>query len=671
MTTRTPDGASGAHSAHLTPLTPEQRANKPASVHTRASNRAVLDALPFDDRRSFDNAARGFIATQDPLTIAHDNGRRPAYDLSRFEFLDGPSPDTVNPSLWRQAQLNAQHHGLFEVVEGIYQVRSFDIANMTLIRGETGWIIVDPLTSAEASRAALKLANAHLGERPVIAVIHTHSHVDHFAGVLGVIRAEDAESGAVTVIAPEHFVNESLSENVLAGNVMNRRATYMYGNLLQPGPDAFVSTGLGAALSMGSTGFVVPNDIVRDSGETRTIDGIEIEFQMTPGTEAPAEFVFYLPQFRALCMSEITSHHLHNVYTPRGAQVRDALAWSAQINESIERFGPFCEVQFASHHWPLWGREEILDYLRKQRDLYKYIHDQTLRLANHGYTKEEIAEQLRLPDSLGKEFANRGYYGTVHHNARAVYVKYLGYFDGNPAHLYPLPPAAAGHRYLTYMGGADAVVEKARESFAEGDYRWVVEVLDHVMMTDPGHAEARALQADALEQLGYQSESAPWRNFFLCGALELRHGTPPGESSYRASEGIARGMPLENLFQTMAVRLNGPKADGVRLHLNLRFPDLDARYLLCVEHSVLHAFPEAASDAPDATLTLSSLDFKRLMMGLVTAVDLIANERLAVAGNVASLANLAELFDQFDRRFPIVTPRPAPVGSPSTGGAVT
>ncbi len=669
MATEKPQSPQGA-TGESTPLSAAQQANKPASPHTRDSNRAVLDTLPFGDRRSFDNAARGFIATLDPLTIMHSNGRRPAYDLSGFGFLEGPSPDTVNPSLWRQAQLNAQHHGLFEVVEGVYQVRSFDIANMTLIRGDMGWIVVDPLTSSEASRAALDLANSHLGERPVVAVIHTHSHVDHFAGVLGVITAEEAESGAVAVIAPEHFVNESLSENVLAGNVMNRRATYMYGNLLRPGPDAFVSTGLGAALSMGTTGFVMPNDTIRQTGETRTIDGIEIEFQMTPGTEAPAEFVFFLPQFGALCMSEITSHHLHNVYTPRGAQVRDALAWSAQINESIERYGQRLDVQFASHHWPIWGREEALEYLKKQRDLYKYIHDQTLRLANHGYTKEEIAEQVQLPDTLGKAFANRGYYGTVHHNVRAVYVKYLGYFDGNPASLYPLPPTEAGRRYLAYMGGADAIVEKARQSFDDGDYRWVVEVLNHVMMTEPDHRSARALQADALEQLGYQSESAPWRNFFLCGALELRHGAPGSESGYQASEGIARGMPLDNLFQTMAVRLNGPKADGARLQLNLNFTDLDARYLLSVENSVLHAFADKSADAPDATLRLSSLNFKRMMMGLVAAVDLISAGNLEVDGDLARLADLRELFDQFDRRFPIVSPRPAPAGGPEPGEAV-
>ena len=642
------------------PLPEALRRRKPATGHTIRAQHAVLDALPFEDRRSFDDAARGFIASLDPLTIAHDRGRRPAYDLSAaLEFLDGEdAPDTVNPSLWRQARLNARHHGLFEVTDGLYQVRSFDIANMTLIRGDTGWIVIDPLTSSETARAALALANSHLGERPVVAVIHTHSHADHFAGVLGVVSAEQAESGEVRVIAPEHYVDESLSENVLAGNVMNRRATYMYGNLLPHAPDAFVTTGLGSALSMGSTGFVVPNDIVRDTGETRTVDGVEFEFQMCPGTEAPAEFVFYLPQFRALCMSEITSHHLHNVYTPRGAQVRDALAWSNQIQTSIDRFGDRLEIQFASHHWPIWGRDAALTYLKKQRDLYKYIHDQTLRLANHGYTKEEIAEQLTLPDSLGREFANRGYYGTVHHNARAVYVKYLGFFDGNPATLHPLPPSEAGRRYVDFMGGADAVVEKDRGCFEDGDYRWVAEVLNHVVMSEPDHEPARALLADTLEQLGYQAESAPWRNFYLCGALELREGLPETGTAFQASEGMARGMPIENLFQTMAVRLNGPAADGVELAINLDFTDLDRRYLLAIEHSVLHYFPDRQADAPDAAIRMSALDFKRLIMGLADAAGLMQDGRLEMTGDAGALARLGGLFDRFERRFPIVTPRP-------------
>ena len=515
--------------------------------------------MPFEDRGSFENAGRGFIASISPLTITRPTDGKITYDLSDLSFLEGEAPATANPSLWRQAQLNALHHGLFEVVDGIYQVRSFDLGHMTLVRGESGWIVIDPLTSTESSQAALDLANKHLGHRPVRAVIFTHSHADHFAGVLGVIDPEEVTSGKVAVIAPDQFVKAALSENVLAGNVMRRRANYMYGHSLPHSPQGFITNGLGALLSLGSTGFVVPTDIIKETGETRVVDGVEIVFQMTPDTEAVSEFVFYLPQFRALCMSEITSHHLHNVYTPRGAQVRDALAWSNQINQSIDLFGDRLEVQFGSHHWPVWGQEAVIEYLKQQRDLYKYIHDQTLRLANHGYTKEEIAEQLKLPQSLARNFSNRDYYGTVSHNAKAVYVKYLGYFDGNPANLNPLPPVEASRRYVDYMGGAEAVIPKARKSFDEGDYRWAAQVLNHVVLSEPENAQARALLADTYEQMGYQAESGPWRNFYLTGALELRHGIPEG-SPGKMSPGMVQGLPLENLFQALAVRLKRPQS---------------------------------------------------------------------------------------------------------------
>lgn len=628
---------------------------KPATEATKKINQGFINKLDFTDRRSFDNAKKGFIATLNPITIAHDSGSRAAFDLEGLSFLNDEPAETVNPSLWRQAQLNALNHGLYEVVPGIYQIRSFDIANMTLIKSDSGWIIIDPLTSTEASRTGLALANKELGERPVVAVIITHSHADHFAGILGVMSHEDAESGKVAMIAPEHFVNEALSENVLAGNVMSRRATYMYGNLLPSSPTGFVTTGLGAALSMGNTGFIIPNDLIKETGETRHIDGVDIEFQMTPGSEAPAEMVFYFPQFKALCMSEITSHHLHNLYTPRGAQVRDALAWAAQINESIDLFGDRLEVEFASHHWPIWGRQEAIEYLKKQRDMYKYIHDQTLRLANHGYIKEEIAEQIKLPESLGKEFYNRDYYGTVHHNARAVYVKYLGFFDGNPATLFPLPPTEVATRYLEFMGGADAIVEKARGCFDAGDYRWVAEVLNHVVMAEPDHFNARALQADTLEQLGYQSESGPWRNFYLCGALELRQGLPKG-AAFGATASMAKSMPLENLYQTMAVRLNGPSADGLVIHLNLDFTDSEPT-LLSIENSVLHAFTGKQHQKPNATLRMSAVNFKFMMTGNTDAMKLLESGELEMSGDFEALGKFRELFDQFERRFPIVTPR--------------
>ncbi len=637
------------------PLPTDLTDAKPATSHTVQKNQSFKDKLDFTDKRSFENAQRGFIATLDPMIIPHDRNDRHAFDLESLKFLEAEAPETVNPSLWRQAKLNALNHGLYEVVDGLYQIRSFDIANMTLIRGDSGWIIIDPLTSAEASRAGLALANLKLGERPVVAVIHTHSHADHFAGVLGVIKQEDAESGKVRVLAPEHFVNESLSENVLAGNVMTRRSTYMYGNLLKPSPTGFVSTGLGPALSMGSTGFVVPNDIIKSTGETRQIDGIEIEFQMTPGTEAPAEMVFYFPQFKALCMSEITSHNLHNVYTPRGAQVRDALAWSAQINESIELFGDRLEVEFACHHWPIWGRENVIEYLKKQRDTYKYIHDQTLRLANHGYVKEEIAEQIHLPESLSKEFYNRDYYGTVHHNSRAVYVKYIGFFDGNPSGLYPLPPVEAAEKYVEFMGGADAIYEKAQNCYSEGEYRWVAEVLNHVVLTQPDHVPCRSLLADCLEQLGYQSESGSWRNFYLCGAFELRYGLPRG-ASFGATASMAQSIPLDNMFQTMAVRLNGPKAEGLVLNINLDFTDSEPM-LMSIENSVLHAFTGKKHDAPSATLTVSTLNFKKLMMGLSDAAQLLQDGDLNIDGDLNAMITLRNLFDQFERRFPIVTAR--------------
>ncbi|MBN1382576.1 MAG: MBL fold metallo-hydrolase [Deltaproteobacteria bacterium] len=629
---------------------------KNATEYTKKTNSAALDQLPFEDRRSFENAARGFIASVDEVVIRRPDDRKITFDLTGLAFLSGPVPDTVNPSLWRQSQLNALYHGLFEVIDGIYQVRSFDLANMTLIRGNTGWVIVDPLTSAESARAALDLANKHLGARPVTGIIYTHSHADHFFGVTGVIDSVDAESGKIPILAPRHFVKEALSENIMAGNVMQRRATYMYGNLLPQAPDGFVGDGLGANLSMGTTGFIAPNDTINETGEIRVVDGIEIVFQMTPDTEAVSEFIFYLPQFKALCTAEITSHHLHNIYTPRGAQVRDALAWSDGINEAINLFGNKMEVQFATHHWPTWGREAVIDYLEKQRDLYKYIHDQTLRLANHGYTKEEIAEQLALPESLAKDFSCRGYYGTVSHNAKAVYVKYLGYFDGNPANLNPLPPVEASRHYLEYMGGAEAVIEKARRSFAHGDYRWTAQVMNHVVMAEPDNIEAQILLADVYEQLGYQAESAPWRNFYLTGALELRQGVPAG-SPARISEVMAKGIPLENFFQSMAMRLNGPKADGKTLSFNLFFTDTVESWLLFVKNAVFHAFPNRRDQNASAALRLSSLDFKLLMIGLRVPHELIESGKMTLEGNAGALMAFAELFDQFNRRFPLVTPR--------------
>jgi len=637
--------------AEQSPIPLALRGPKPATEATRQAQKKMRGSLPFADQTSFDNAGRGFIASINPMTIRHAHNDRVVYDLSAMSFLEDDAPDTVNPSLWRQAQLNGLHHGLFEVVPGIWQVRSFDIANMTFIAGNSGWIIIDPLSSAESARAALDLANEHLGARPVVAVIISHSHVDHYGGVLGIMSMAQGLSGEVKVIAPEGFVTESLAENVLAGNVMQRRATYMYGNLLQPGVRSFVTAGLGAALSMGSIGFLAPNDIIRLTGETRQVDGVEIEFQMTPGTEAPAEMVFWLPQHKALCMSEITSHHQHNLYTPRGAQVRDALAWSQQIQESINRYGDQVEVHFASHHWPTWGRAAAIDYMERQRDLYKFIHDQSLRLANHGYNMDEIAEQLRLPAELARDFSCRGYYGTLNHGAKAVYVKYLGHFDGNPAHLEPHPPVAAAQRYVEFMGGADATVTKTTASFKAGDYRWVAQVLNHVIMAEPDHVAARTMLADAFEQLGYQAESAPWRNFYLCGALELREGMSAG-SANRPAAGVVDSMPLEDVFKMVAIRVNAHQAGSTRIDLELEFTDLSEVWCLQLGRGVFHARKGHRPPETVPVLRTDSRTLKRVLLGLEPVTGIKADQHA-----VDTLSRLLALLDSFNRRFPIVTPR--------------
>ena len=588
------------------------------------------------------------------MAISREDGSK-TYTLEDLEFLEGDCPDSVNPSLWRQAQLNANYTGLFEVCPGIYQVRSFDIANITFVMGETGWIVIDALTSTESSKAALRLVNEQLGERPVKGIIITHSHADHFAGILGIYDLEEAATKEIPIIAPLDFTKEALSENVLAGNVMNRRATYMYGNLLNSSPTGFVTTGLGARLSMGSTGFLEPTDTVTETGEKRMIDGIEFEFQMAMDTEAPSEMMFYLPKFKALCTAEVTSHNLHNLYTPRGALVRDALNWSGKIDEAIRLFSDRTDVQFGCHHWPMWGKERVISFLKKQRDLYKFIHDQTLRLANKGFSKEEIAEQIKLPKSLSREFFNRDYYGTVHHNSKAVFVRYLGYFDGNPSTLYERPPVERAIRYVEWMGGPAKILEKARESFDSGDYRWTAEVLNHVVMADENHEEARCLLADTLEQLGYQSESATWRNFFLCGALELREGLPPTRD-FVPSSGMAAGIPIDQVFKTMAVRLLPDQVDGEVIQVGIDLTD-DAPYLLSIENCVLNYWREVSLSDASAILRISSNDFKALMLGILDAMTLINEGRLEIKGDANILMRLGTLFDQFPRRFPIVTPR--------------
>jgi alkyl sulfatase BDS1-like metallo-beta-lactamase superfamily hydrolase len=627
---------------------------KDAEAATRAANAVLLTRLPKETGQDFADATRGFIGTIPDAKIMGADGRT-VWDMGQFAFEAGDAecPDTVNPSLWRQAKLNSQH-GLFEVTPGVYQVRNFDLSNITFLEGERGYLVVDPLISSETAAAALALLRAHRGDKPVTGVIYTHSHVDHYGGVRGVISPADIAAG-MRIIAPEGFLTEAVSENVLAGNAMGRRATYMYGALLPRGPRGHVDAGLGKAVSMGEVSLVPPTESVSVTGTRLTVDGIEIVFQVTPDTEAPAEMNFFFPQFKALCMAENCSCHLHNIYTPRGAQVRDAKSWSHYIGEAIDLFAGDTEVMFASHHWPRWGRDRTVDFLKKQRDLYKFIHDQTLRMANHGLTPLEIGERMALPPTLEAEWYTRGYYGTLNHNAKAVYQRYLGWFDGNPANLHKLPPVEAGKRYVEVAGGAEALLEKAKAAFERGEYRWVAELVNHLVFADPSNMDARGLAADALEQMGYQAESGPWRAFYLTGAMELRFPRPPSDTPRQGAGGQIRTLPPEQLLDSLSVRLNGEKAGAGALAVNLQFTDADESYLVTVENAVLHHF-EGRTDSAAATVSLTCGALAKLVLGEVRFADAMASGDASVVGDAGAFETLLGLLDRFDFWFEIIAP---------------
>ncbi|MEZ0095395.1 alkyl/aryl-sulfatase [Streptacidiphilus sp. EB129] len=641
----------------MTAESTDPRAPKGATGATRKAHAAMAAALPFAaDTADFERVGRGLLARSDQDAVLNGFGL-PSWDFAGYRYIDErePAPETVNPSLWRQARLNAAH-GLFEVVDGIYQVRGYDLANVTFVRGATGWVVIDPLTAAETSAAALALVNATLGERPVTAVIYTHCHADHFAGVRGVLGESVPGDDGVRIIGPEGFLRHAVSENVIAGNAMNRRALFMYGMLLPKGERGHVDTGLGRAVAGGSWGLVAPTELVSETGTELTVDGVRIVFQVTPGTEAPAEMNFLFPDHRALCLAENCSAVLHNLYTPRGAEVRDALAWSGYIDEALEQWAPLADVVFGSHHWPRWGSQDIGSYLVKQRDAYRYIHDQAMRLANRGLVATEIAEELRLPPGLADEFFLRDYYGTVNHNAKAVYQKYLGWFDANPAHLHPLPPVDAATRYVEYMGGADAVLARARRDFEAGEYRWVAEAVNHVVFADPGNQEARLLQADTLEQLGYQAESGPWRDFYLTGAQELRQGSPtaPGFGSPIQPD-VLRGMTTAMLLDYLAVRLDGPRAAAAALRLELRFTDSGTAHLVELSHGTLHHAARVQGPT-DAVVGLGKAELVRLADDPSCLDELLESGAVTVAGEAGPLRELLGLLDRFDLFFPVVEP---------------
>ncbi len=622
-------------------------APNPATRFTAERNAAFGASLPLADGQAMQDATRGKLAPLPPGALKDGTGHT-VVDPSQFDFLTGAAPDSVNPSLWRQEALNHQG-GLFKVSERIYQVRGLDMSNMTLIEGATGWIVIDPLLTAEAGKIAIDLANATLGKKPVVAVIYTHGHVDHFGGVRGALGADKAR-----IIAPDGFMDSSVSENVLAGNAMTRRSYYQFGPALAAGPRGLVGTGLGPPVSIGTIGLVPPTDIVKKTGEQMDIDGLRFVFQMANGSEAPSEMTFYLPELKALCLSEVVSSTMHNIYTLRGAKTRDALAWSKYINEMLDLF-PDAEQALRSHHWPVWGKLALRQHLANQRDLYRYIHDEALFQANQGVPMEDLGNVDFVPKALQADLTTHGYYGTLSHNLRGVYNFYLGWYDGNPATLNRLPRQQSATRYVDAMGGAKAVLAKARKGYAAGDYRWVAEMLNHLVFAQPANQAARQLQADTLEQLGYQAESAIWRNQYLTGAQELRQGVAKVALSTQSPDLMA-AMSNSMVFDFLAVRLDHRKTDGLALGINVRFTDSGEDYALELSNSVLNHSLGRVLAAPNASLVLTRAALFKLLVAKTPLPQLIQAGDIKLSGDPKALGAIFGKLVEFDPLFNIVTP---------------
>ncbi|MCB0999603.1 MAG: MBL fold metallo-hydrolase [Acidimicrobiales bacterium] len=625
-------------------------APKDATDHTRAVN-APRD-FTFDER-DFERAERGLLITLSGGTI--DGPFGPVFDYGRYDFVERGSvnPDTVHPSLWRQAQLNGVH-GLFEVAPGVWQARGYDISNVTFIAGQTGWIVIDPLTVAPCAKACLDLANAHLGERPVVAVIYTHSHADHFGGVLGVTSREDVEAGRCRIIAPEHFMRETVGENVIAGYAMTRRALYQFGPLLPAGPRQHVDCGLGKAIPLWVADLIAPTEDITATGQELDVDGVRVVFQLTPESEAPAEMNFFFPDHGWLCTAENCTHTMHNLVPIRGALIRDSLKWSKYIGEAIEMFGRDTELMFASHHWPRWGNADVMQYLVRQRDLYRWMHDQTMRHANHGLNATEIAEVLELPPEFAAEGHTTGYYGDLVHNVKAVFQRYLSWYDGNPANLWKLPPVEAGRRYVELAGGADALLAQAQRAFDGGEYRWVAELVNHLVFADPTNTAARELQADTFEQLGYQSQSATFRNAYLMGAQELRHGTPDPKPVTRSSYHDA--MDVEQIFDSLAVKVKSEEVGGLSATINFSFTDLGEDWVLELSNRTLHAVAGRHRDGADVTFRLTKHVLQQVIEGSTTFAAAVEAGAADARGDVSAAARVFDHLDVFHNFFKLVEP---------------
>ncbi|HLN76825.1 MAG TPA: alkyl sulfatase dimerization domain-containing protein [Nocardioidaceae bacterium] len=621
--------------------------------NTRGDLDEAATSLPWQDRQDFEDAERGLLARGSERQIRAQDGRL-VWDLDAYTFLDGPCPDTANPSLWRQGQLLTKD-GLFEVVPGIYQVRGYDLSIMTLVEGESGVVVIDPLISKETAAAAFRLYTEHRGPRPVSAMIYTHSHIDHFGGVKGVITEEDVTSGRVPVIAPEGFMQHAVAENVFAGTAMARRAGYMYGASVDKGPAGQIGAGLGQTTSTGEATLIPPTVDITHTGQELTLDGVRMVFQVTPGTEAPAEMNFYFPDHHALCMAENTTHTLHNILTIRGAVVRDAHAWANYITETLALWAEDLDVVFASHHWPTWGRERAVEYLAMQRDMYLYLHDQTLRMINQGYVGSEIAETLQMPPALVAAWHTHGYYGSVSHNVKAIYQRYLGWYEGNPARLWPHPPAESARRYVAAMGGADAAVGQAREAYADGDYRWTAQLLDHVLFTDPAHPEARALLADAFEQLAYGAENGTWRSAYLAGAKELREGQF-GTPATAASADLLGALTVPQIFDSIAVRVDGPRAWEHHITISWVFTDQKDTHVTELRNGALNHRKVGAALPGTTTFRLTRTDLVALLTGRLDLQAALADGTVQVEGDPADLGLLVSLLAPVDPDFAIVTP---------------
>ena len=633
-----------------------------ATAKTKEKNAAVLKELNFNDNESYDFATRGLIATLPDTKIMDQTGRVVSSGDYYIFTQNKSAPDTVNPSLWRQSQLTSQH-GLYKVADKIYQFRGYDIANMTFIEGSSGWIVIDTTAAAEVAAAGLKLLNEKVAKKPVSALIITHSHADHFGGMSGVLTSEQVKAGKIPIIAPEGFMEESISENLYAGNAMGRRARYSYGDGLEKDAKGLVGTGLGPGLAQGTLAILPPNKLITKTGEKMTIDGIDIEFQMAPGTEAPSEMLMFFPQLKALHLAEDATYNMHNLYTLRGAKVRSPLVWANALNNTLELFGDRADVAMASHHWPTFGKAKIREFVTKQRDMYKFINDQTLRMANMGYDAEEIAEKLKLPEPLAKEFYNRGYYGSLSHNIKATYQYYLGFFNGNPSTLNQHPRTVAAKKYVEAMGGADKVINISRKAFDKGDYRWSAELLNHVVYANPENKKAKDLLASTYEQLGFQAESATWRGFYLMGANELRNGIKIGAMPL---VGSASALPATMVVDYAATLLDPQEAAGKTKRIGLELTDTKERYTLTLGNSVLFLGKPQNEERLDSTYTMTSADFGKLLTGMTRGSDLVENGSIKITGETGALDEIAGMLSRPDPMFPLVTPVKEKSQFPST-----